>query len=133
MSHDKNSPPKWLLPKFDNFLPELITQPNWVLTKPVLRDGKWTKPPLQPDGRYASATNPKTWSSFGEVKQAFDQGDFAAVGFVLDGNPHFCGKYLHGFDWDECIVSGKLDAQVEIALKELKIPRVEISVSGTGI
>lgn len=127
------SQPNWLPPKFDNICPELIEKPNWVLTKAVLRDGKWTKPPFQANNKYASATDSTTWTDFETVQAAYERGGFIGVGFVLDGKPHFNGKYLHGFDWDHCFEDRQLNPEVEAALKELGIPRLEISISGTGI
>jgi len=127
------SQPNWLQPNFDNMLPELIEKPNWVLTKPVLREGKWTKPPLQANKKFASVTDSTTWTDFETVQTAYESGDFIGVGFVLDGKPHFNGKYLHGFDWDHCVENRQIDPEVEAVLKELRIPRLEFSISGTGL
>ena len=127
------SQPNWLLPKFDNILPELIEKPNWVLTKAVLRDGKWTKPPLQANNKFASVTDSTTWTDFKTVQAAYERGGFIGIGFVLDGKPHFNGKYLHGFDWDHSVDYRQVDPEVVHVLKELGITRWEISISGTGL
>jgi putative DNA primase/helicase len=124
--------------RFDSMLPELKAVPHWVLAKLILKDGRWTKPPYQPNGRPASSTNPATWSSFESVREAFEGGDYLGVGFVLDGQPRFDGLYLHGFDWDDCIQKGPegrllIDPEVKASVKSLGIPRIEISVSGTGL
>jgi putative DNA primase/helicase len=123
----------WLKPDFDGILPELKAIPNWVLAKAVVRDGKTTKPPYQPNGTPASHSDPGTWSAFAAVKKAYERGGYIGVGFVLDGKPHFGGRYLHGFDWDHCIENGVIDLAVDAKIKELAIPRIETSVSGTGI
>ena len=123
----------WLEPDFDNMLPELKAIAHWVLAKAVERDGKITKPPYQPNGKPASHSDPSTWSSFDAVKKAYERGGYIGVGFVLDGKPHFDGRYLHGFDWDHCIDDGVLDPVVEAEIEKLAIPRIEKSVSGTGI
>ena len=123
----------WLEPDFDNILPELKAIPNWVVAKEVVRNGKPTKPPFQPNGKPASHSDPKTWSTFATVKSAYEQGGYIGVGFVLDGKPHFGGRYLHGFDWDHCIKDGVLDPAVEAELKRFEIPRIETSISGTGV
>lgn len=127
------SMPTWIPPAFDRILPELKNIPNWVLAKAKLRNGNWTKPPYQPNGILASATDPTTWSSFEDVKVAYERGGYIGIGFVLDGKPHFSGKYLHGFDWDHCIEDKHIVPGVPRVLDELKLPRVEISISGTGI
>jgi putative DNA primase/helicase len=125
----------WIAPNFDGILPELKAIPNWVLAKAVIRDGKTTKPPYQPNGQPASHSNPATWSTFAAVKSAYERGggDIIGVGFVLDGRPHFGGRYLHGFDWDHCFENGRLDPVVYAELKKLSIRRTEVSISGTGV
>lgn len=123
----------WLKPDFENIPPELKSIANWVLAKAIPRDGKVTKPPFQPNHQPASVSDPSTWSTFEEVRAAYEMGGFIGIGLVLDGKPHFDGKYLHGFDWDKCIINGSLDSKVKAILKTLKIPRLEISISGKGI
>lgn len=123
----------WLTPNFDNILPELKAVDNWVLAKAVRRDGKMTKPPFQPSGQPASHSNPSTWSSFNAVVTAYQLGGYIGVGFVLDGQPHFGGRYLHGFDWDNCLENGQLAPDVKAELRKLGISRVEKSISGKGI
>jgi primase-polymerase (primpol)-like protein len=123
----------WIKPDFDGILPELKSVDNWVLAKAVVRDGKATKPPYHPEGYAASHSNPETWSSFAAVKKAYERGGYIGVGYVLDGKPHFGGRYLHGFDWDHCIEDGVLDPTVAAAIAKLGMPRTETSVSGTGI
>jgi len=123
----------WIPPNFDGILPELKAIPNWVLAKAAIRDGKTTKPPFQPNGKPASHSKSETWSTFDAVKHAYEGGGFIGVGFVLDGKPHFGGKYLHGFDWDDCIENDRVDPVVQAELKKLSIPRKEVSISGTGV
>ena len=123
----------WVKPDFDGILPELRALPNWVLAKAVPRAGKVTKPPYQPNGSPASHGKPSTWSSFEAVKAAYARGGYIGVGFVLDGQPHFGGRYLHGFDWDKCICDGVLDPTVKQVVKSLDMDRVELSVSGSGL
>jgi putative DNA primase/helicase len=125
----------WIEPNFDGILPELKAIPNWVLAKAIVRGGKTTKPPYQPNGQLASHSDPATWSDFVDIKRAYERlaRDVIGVGFVLDGKPHFGGQYLHGFDWDHCIDKGVVDPEVQAELERLEIPRVETSISGTGI
>ena len=129
-THSSNG---WLKPDFESILAELKEVPNWVLAKAVWRDGQPAKVPFQPSGEVASSTDPKTWSTFEGVQRAFDSSLYIGVGFVLDGRPHFDGKYLHGFDWDRCIADGRVDPEVKARVKELGISRVEVSVSATGL
>ena len=124
---------EWISPNFDEMLPQLKALPNWVLARAVRRGDTVTKPPYQPNGRPASHSEPGTWSSFEAVKKEYANGGYIGVGFVLDGLPHFNGKYLHGFDWDKCISDGNVDRLVKQAVKCLDMPRLEISVSGYGL
>ncbi len=116
----------WLPPNFDGILPELRAIPNWVLADN-------SKVPHHPDGWKASPTDAATWSSFAGVRAAYDATKHAGVGFVLDGKPHFFGKYLHGFDWDHCIEDGEIDQNVMATVNQLDIDRLELSTSGTGL
>lgn len=127
------APSGWVSPNFQRILPELQSLPNWVLAKLVYRDERWTKVPLQPNGRSASVASKSTWSGFETVQAAFDPAMHIGIGFVLDGLPHFDGKYLHGFDWDHCISDGHIDPAVRASVIKLNIPRLEVSVSGTGL
>ncbi len=102
----------WLPPNFDGILPELRAVPNWVLADNA-------KVPRHPDGWKASPTDAATWSSFAQVRSAYDANKHAGIGYVLDGKPHFSGKYLHGFDWDHCIEDGEIDPNVMAAVNKL--------------
>jgi hypothetical protein len=44
-----------------------------VLAKVVVRDGKPTKPPYQPNERPASHSDPTTWSTFAVIKEAYER------------------------------------------------------------
>ncbi len=123
----------WITPNFDGILTELKRIDNWVLAKAVERNGKITKPPFQPNGCPASHSDTSTFSSYEAVKAAYERGGFIGVGFVLDGKPHFNGKYLHGFDWDHCREDKKIDPEVLKLVKATGIDRIEISISGTGL
>lgn len=116
----------WLPPHFDGMLPELMAVPNWVLAD-------HRKIPIQPNRRPASVNDQRTWSPFVDAQAHYCPARHIGIGFVLDGKPHFAGHYLHGFDWDHCIVGGEIDPAVKAAVKALNIARLEVSVSGTGL
>jgi len=63
---------------------ELKGLPNWVLWKPELRDGKWTKPPYQVENPAykASSTKPSDWSDF-ETSVKVAQEQQCGIGFAL--------------------------------------------------
>ena len=116
----------WLPPNFDGILPELRAVPNWVLADN-------SKVPRHPGGWKASPTNAATWSTFAQVRSSYDANRHAGIGYVLDGKPHFSGKYLHGFDWDHCVADWEINPNVLATVNKLNISRLEISTSGTGL
>lgn len=80
-------PPPILPPVLDNIPEALTSRPQWVLWRAVLipDKGKYNKPPVQPNGKSASTTDPRTWATFAEVCKAYRQNPnrFAGIGFVL--------------------------------------------------
>src|SRR5208282_259727 len=95
--------PKFLRPNFERMPAELKQLRNWVLWVSIWNGSKWTKRPIQVSGFGASTTSPKHWSSFDDVKQAYErakqrgyielrekgkpiqQVPIGGVGFVFDG------------------------------------------------
>lgn len=79
---------------FQNFPKALRELRQWVVWKFVVRDGKQTKVPFQPNGDHAKSDAPETWCSFDECVQAVSR--FDGIGFVfLEG--------IVGIDLDKCI------------------------------
>lgn len=119
------------LPVIKDNVPELLKgHAHWVLWKYDYKPGKkkpWTKPPFQPNGRCASSTDPKTWSSFETITEAYEAGGFDGIGFVLTTELGFVGV-----DIDNAIQeSGQRN---ETALEDLEDfdSYTEISPSGKG-
>jgi len=127
---------------------ELTLRPNWVLWVPVWTGSKWTKRPIQPSGYGASTTNARHWSSFEDVRQAYERAvadggmddktgshrvPIGGVGFVFDGVPDENGLVLAGVDFDRVISA---DGQIApLAEKRIKTfgSYCEASVSGQGL
>jgi primase-polymerase (primpol)-like protein len=65
--------PSFLPPNFDGMPIDLKQRRIWVLWIAGWTGSKWTKRPIQPSGFGASTTNPKHWSSFEEVKEAYER------------------------------------------------------------
>ena len=152
-ANDKNrpqAPPKFIRPNFDRMPPELKLQKNWVLWAAVWNGSKWTKRPIQISGYGASTTNPKHWSSFDDVKKAFEcavargfmelrekgkpvqQVHVGGVGFVFDGQPDENGLVFAGVDFDKVISGGKIAPLAKERIRRLK-SYTELSVSGGGL
>ena len=95
--------PKYLQVYPENIPEQLIQRPQWVVWRAVWRvdgkgNGKWTKPPYQPDGRPAKSTAPATWAEFGECLEACQVRGFDGLGFVLTRDAG-----IIGVDLDHCI------------------------------
>ena len=144
-------PPKYLRPKLERMPPELKLLKNWVLWVPIWNGSKWTKRPIQISGFGASTTNPQHWSSFDDVKQAYERAikrgyidlyeknkplqkvPVGGVGFVFDGQPDENGLVLAGIDFDKGISPKKeISSFAAERIKRLGF-YTELSVSGTGL
>jgi putative DNA primase/helicase len=143
-------PPKFIRPNFDRMPPELKLLKNWVLWAAVWNGSKWTKRPVQINGYGASTTKPKHWSSFAQVKQAYElavargymelrekgkpvqQVPVGGVGFVFDGQPDENGLVFAGIDFDKVILEGKIAPLAKERIKRLR-SYTELSVSGSGL
>ena len=140
--------PKFLPPNFERMPAELKLLRNWVLWVPIWNGSKWTKRPIQPAGFGASTINPKHWSSFEDVKHAYEHGrgyielrernkapqrvPIGGVGFVFDGQPDADGFVFAGVDFDRVITSAGLASLAQERIKQLR-SYTERSVSGGGL
>jgi predicted P-loop ATPase len=89
----------------------------WVLWKLEERQGKKTKVPYQPNGKLASTTDPTTWSTYKQVKEAV--GSFSGIGLVFEPSVN-----VIGVDFDK---------KVDSPFFELAKTYVEYSPSKTGM
>jgi primase-polymerase (primpol)-like protein len=130
--------------------PELKPLKNWLLWAAVWNGSKWTKRPIQVSGYGASTTKPKHWSSFEDVKQAYEravkngymelrekgkpvqQVAVGGVGFVFDGSLDENGLVFAGVDFDKVISGGKVAPLAKERIKRLG-SYTELSVSGGGL
>jgi hypothetical protein len=144
------APPKYLRPNFERIPGELKGQANWVLWVPIWNGAKWTKRPIQPSGYGASTTNPKHWTAFEDVKQAYEcaiqrgyielhetgkpkqQIPVGGVGFVFDGQADKDGLVYAGVDFDK-VITGRVIASLAIERIKRLGSYTERSVSGTGL
>ena len=113
---------------------ELRKVPRWVMWSFVeVGDGdkkRWAKMPLQTTGRYASSTDPKTWTDFLSVEQAYNTHKFDGVGFVFSHDDD-----LVGIDLDDCYDhhTGRFINAAMQQLAEQVDGYMEVSPSGTGV
>jgi hypothetical protein len=88
-----------------------------------------TKIPYRVFGNKASSTNPSHWSSFDEVRKAYDPAKYAGIGYVFaEDDPYV------GIDLDDCRdpTSGVIADWAHEILLDLNT-YAEVSPSGTGV
>ena len=106
---------------------ELRVRPQWVVWKAV--GAKPDKVPYSPrTGRRASSTDLLTWGTFEEALKAYENGEYAGLGFMFSSADPYTGV-----DLDNCV-----DENGEIALWALEIVHyfdsyTELSVTVTGL
>jgi len=77
--HDAVPVERWGIPH------ELRNHDAWALWKyRADSQGRISKPPYQPDGTKAEASQPETWSSFDEVYTLYKRGDWDGVSFCVN-------------------------------------------------
>lgn len=126
-TNSANDRPVALAVKFESIPAELKSQPVWVLWRYEQRDdGKWTKPPYQPNGFLARVNAPSTWVEFDTVREAYQAGGWDGIGAVLRGD-------LCGIDLDHVVnQDGEIEAWAVEILREFKGTYIETSPGGDG-
>lgn len=95
----------------------------WVVWKYETRNGKTTKVPYQPNGAHAKSTDPTTWVSYLEAKEASARYD--GIGFCFDGA-------TLGIDLDHVVTDGVLLQKLQTFVNKANT-YTEYSPSGTGL
>jgi putative DNA primase/helicase len=107
----------------ENIPDELKRFPQWVVWKYKWDGAKWTKPPCQSNGRYASSTNPDTWRAFDTALDACKKRGFDGLGIALTEN-----MGIIGIDLDNISEEDK-----SFFLGAMKGSYAELSPSGKGL
>ncbi|HDX9541499.1 MULTISPECIES: DUF927 domain-containing protein [Bacillus] len=116
-----------MIDHFNNIPTELKSTPNWVLWRAEVRNGKSTKVPFRINGTMAQSNNRNTWSTFEEVLEEYQQGDYSGIGFMFSKEDAFIG-----IDIDHCVQEGEF---TDLAKDIMTIvpSYTEYSPSGQGI
>lgn len=129
-----DSKPTALPVLFDSIPRELKVIPRWLLWRFVQvgeeNNQRWAKLPFQKTGKYASSSDPDTWTDFFSAESAYLTGKFDGVGFVFDGKDD-----LVGVDLDDCYdttTQSFTNAEQEAIAKGIN-GYMEVSPSGTGV
>lgn len=105
----------------DNIPDELRALPHWVIHR-------GDKHPRTLAGGHASVSDPSTWISFDEARNAVISHRAKGVGFVLSEDDPYCG-----IDLDNVISEdGKIDPEAQAIIDKLN-SYTEVSQSGRGI
>lgn len=122
--------------QFEGIPLELKKTPRWVLWRLVEvgdeGNKRWSKLPMQVTGQAASSTNPKTWTDFISVQDAYttNPNRFDGIGFVFSQDDN-----LVGIDLDDCYDHHNarfINAAMQ-QLAENVDGYMEVSPSGTGV
>ena len=122
--------PPFTLPLISEGIPgELKSEDRWVCWRWELRDGKWTKVPINAaSGARASSTDSSTWSTFEEAIRYARKHLLPGDGFVFTDSP-FVGADLDGCRDPE---TGRMEEWAREIVAELD-SYAEVSPSGTGV
>lgn len=121
---------------FEGIPPELQTYQNWVCWKTVVRNGKPTKPPINPrTGDFADSSDPSTWGTVSEALTFFQKhknNGIEGVGFEFGKTPS--DTSYAGIDLDNCRdpETGYILPWAKEVIDEVN-SYTEISPSGTGV
>jgi hypothetical protein len=110
---------------------ELRRLDRWVAWQWECRDGKWTKPPIDPfDGMPTNATDQRAWMTFDKARElAQRHGD--GIGIAL--GPEHDRTGLVGVDYDNCIDDrGNIDPAV-LKIVDALDSYTEYTPSGRGL
>ncbi len=111
-----------MIPVFSAMPPALCQLPRWVVWK-----GQKIPFCATQLNSPASVTDPDTWASFDQAQTAFEEGGWAGVGFVLNGDG------LVGVDLDKCVHEGEPQPAALSLLERVGCEYIELSPSGTGL
>jgi len=118
---------------FENVPLDLKLIPRFCLWKYTIVGSedsqKWSKLPMQPNGKPASVTNPTNWTDFLTAQKAYENGNFDGIGFIFTGDDN-----LIGIDIDDCRDpdSGQLSAFANDIINKVQ-GYCEVSPSSTGV
>jgi putative DNA primase/helicase len=122
--------PKALPLKRDQIPHELRKRPQWVCWNYTLEGGKWTKPPVRPDGGHVDSTDASTWSTFEKCWVAYDRNECTGLGFVTAStDPYVLIDLDHVRNADG---TTKAWAQAILDAAHQERAYIEWSVSGEG-
>ena len=100
------------MPKFiPSNIPEELKSESFMLWRYEERDGRMTKPPLNPHtGIRGDVTDPIQWADYETALSAHQSGRYRSNGISVLVHPD---SGLVGLDLDHCIVDGKFSEEAQ--------------------
>jgi putative DNA primase/helicase len=119
------------MPKFiPSNIPEELKSESFMLWRYEERDGRMTKPPLNPHtGFRGDVTDPIQWADYETALSAHQSGRYRSNGISVLVHPD---SGLVGLDLDHCIVDGKFSEEAQEIVDGV-CSYSEISPSGEGV
>jgi len=119
------------MPKFiPSNIPEELKSESFMLWRYEERDGRKTKPPLNPNtGLRGDVTDPIQWTDYETALGAHQSGRYRSNGISVVVHPD---SGLVGLDLDHCIVDGKFSEEAQEIVDGV-CSYSEISPSGEGV
>jgi primase-polymerase (primpol)-like protein len=113
---------------YANLPAELRLLKQWTLWKyEDVGATKPTKVPYQPNGKLANVAEPSTWSTFDEVFNTLQLGNYSGIGFIFSHNDPYTFIDLDDAEGDDAVLQRHLKVYHEFETY------AEVSPSGKGL
>ena len=111
-------------------IPDELKTESFMLWRYEERDGRKTKPPLNPDtGLRGDVTDPSQWTDYENALRIHQSGRFRTNGISVVVHPD---SELVGLDLDHCVKDGAFSEEAQEILEGV-CSYSEISPSGEGV
>ena len=129
-SHPSNKFSNSFNPDLEETIPESIKSEFFMLWRLEQREGRQTKPPINPSSGYkGNVQDPKQWTDFANALKIHKGGRFHTNGISVVVHPD---SELVGLDLDKCIKDGAFSNEAMEVLQKVN-SYSEISPSGNGV
>ena len=129
-SHPSNKFSNSFNPDLEETIPESIKSESFMLWRLEQREGRQTKPPINPSSGYkGNVQDPKQWTDFANALKIHKGGRFHTNGISVVVHPD---SELVGLDLDKCIKDGAFSNEAMEVLQKVN-SYSEISPSGKGV
>ena len=129
-SHPSNKFSNSFNPDLEETIPESIKSESFMLWRLEQREGRQTKPPINPSSGFrGNVQDPKQWTDFDNAMKIHKGGRFHTNGISVVLHPE---SELVGLDLDHCISDGTFTQDATEIINRVN-SYSEISPSGKGV